>query len=183
MQKRKIFIIFLSAILIGLAIIAMFEIKKQTQEKWLAYSDSKYGYSIKYPNTWYLKKDGDVVSIESTKKPLYWDSGVGPKDPNAVAEEGYSIKIIVYNNDNNLSLAEYLKSAIPSENFVMQPIMIGRLEAVEAHEKDAWIMFLPNYFLVHNNYIYEIGCGDKSNGLNGLKDTAEQIVQSFSFTE
>lgn len=203
-MKKQIIIIFLFVTIIGLTIIAIFEIRKQTQQEsitlqkeiteWLIYTDSKYGYSIKYPNTWYLRKDGDIVSIENTKKPLYWDTGVGPKDPNAVAEEGYSVKIIVHNNKNSLPLAEYLKSIFPGGgiddlgkqkigNFVMQQTVINGLEAVEAHEEDAWNYFSPNYFLVHGSYIYEIGCGDKSEGLNGLQDIAKQILQSFSFTK
>jgi len=168
--------------------------KKITE--WLTYTDSKYGYSIKYPNTWYLKKETidsrDFVSIESTKKPLYGDTGVGPRDPDAVALDGYSVMVIVHNNDNNFSLTDYLKSIIPNDShddsgkprsdyFVMKQTVINGLEAIEMHEENGWVAFSPDYFLAHDNYIYEIGCENLDRGLNGLQGIAEQIVQSFSF--
>lgn len=44
---------------------------------WKTYTNSKYGYSFKFPDNWYLKEFGDIVRVDS--QPLQNDQmGMGP---------------------------------------------------------------------------------------------------------
>lgn len=202
-MKGKIIATIISFIvLIGIIGASILELRKSKgTTEWQTYTNQEYGYAIDYPANWYLreeknvfdwhfekngkssdyfiKKEEHILFIESSEKPLYWSSGLVGENSDEVTEQGYSISIVSYKNTENFSLKEYIKATFGRYGeFEIKDVFINQLKAIEAHEKDAFITYLPHYFLTYNNYIYEIRCRDEN---SGLEEIAEQIVQSFRF--
>jgi len=172
MRNSKIIIILSFAVLAVLVVLGL----KNHETKWRTYQNHEAGYAIDYPGDWFLRTEDEILFIESTEKPLYFSSGFEPENIDEFATNGYSISIVGYKNTQNLSLKKYIQEIFNFNAFESKEVLIGQIEAIEAHEKDAWISYLPHYFLYNNSYIYEIRCRDERSDLEQL---AKNIVESF----
>lgn len=151
--------------------------KGEKNTEWRTYVNQEHGYSIEYPDDWYIREENNALFIDSIDKPIGAIIDITAKE-NGTFVRGYNVSIIAYENLGNLSLEEYINSVFMEELVDITETRINKLRVLEAHEVNSIITFLPHYFLEHNGFIYEIRCRDE---YSGLEDVAKSIIHTLRF--
>ncbi len=138
---------------------------------WKTYTNTEYGFELKYPNDWELKSTNSFLSIRSKidYDNIVGEINYGPSDP---------INIQVHVNSKNSSVndwfgAEYGKDEVFSKKLVK----INNMDAIEANV--AGIMSYNSTYLGSTDYILEFYTPADSLYLN----TYNQILSTFRFLD
>lgn len=84
--------------------------KQEITKDWKVYPNSKFGYSIKYPQDWYL------VDEENSEKVIFSTTQNGQKPTDSI-KDWAKVQIQIFENHEKISLKDWLSKNQESENF------------------------------------------------------------------
>lgn len=94
---------------------------------WRTYTNTKYGYSIKYPPKWHTWNNDYGKTIEESES--NWIFPDGQDNPGIGLGYGITISANRTTDGKNLSSSEYVKQiTIPSQNILRQGLPLDRLK-------------------------------------------------------
>jgi hypothetical protein len=162
---------------------------------WKTYISNKYGYSIKYPQSWILKEngEGEVVTIESLK-------GISISQTANPAEDEKTngfFNIIVRENSNNLSLKNWFDEnetcgstqfgcAPDSPKFSHSSIINGKETLIADQNLPGPLgEAIKVYYFAHDKNVYEFlfFFPEEETSRQLFENIYNQILSTFKFLE
>jgi len=198
-KKRKLLIgLIIVLIIVAVGLTAWFLYQKNFG--WSTYSNSKYGYSLRYPSKWaldatYAEKDfvngvGSELIISNYKNPL---AQLESKNPPA---DLVAVKIAVYKVDASTTLSEFVRSKVifllrDDADFVKHKTSLAGLEGeqlvyIQSGEKGGILSVKTvvkkdtNIFVLSlNSFKQDLSGKDKYKLPDALADVHSAILNSF----
>jgi len=164
------------------------KVVKDETLNWKTYRNEEYGFEIKYPTNWSVKKEGlgSVVSEFVTKQiePLAQIKFVSSEDP------AKTVSIIISNNSKGYSLEAWIR--IYQETSPVGPSFLGQVDEFTIDENKGikgWFGCCMTYkqtvFLTKGNKTYQIegGIRDLKTGTYNYEEVFNQMLSTFRFLE
>lgn len=126
----------------------------------LTYTDPRFGFSIAYPDTDFIKS-GKTKEANLVQEVLFYDKELAKSDTTNLQPP--SCAIYVYTNNDRTPLAQWIAKNKPYE-YQNGPITSATIGNTQGYKVTFEIMIYPGefYFIEQGNYVYElIYCGDE----------------------
>lgn len=150
------------------------------------YTDGDVRFSMEIPHAWFVrtfkddvsdvKYSGIMASIENSPKPLFWSSGKGPDNENAVSLTGIAVKIF-REPYFNAKFNDYLDTHYQKGMYQTKEVKIGKnLPATLVWSDNYYQKYNQEYVFVSGDYVYTIGIRQEN-----MKDdvTINTMLKSF----
>ena len=141
---------------------------------WKTYTNSKYGFTLKYPQNLSVKETSNIIIFNA----------VGNKDNETV------FALIVYENPNNLSLKDYETKNTgesgmgPSVYYSSSQLVTLENGTKVYYQKEEISCFSKcgSYIWINKDKIYKF-LGSVNSGIKDQKQIMDQILSTFKFTQ
>ncbi|MBD3238817.1 MAG: hypothetical protein GF332_04235 [Candidatus Moranbacteria bacterium] len=175
--------------------------KKEIQEQWQQYTNNKYGYSLRYPNDWYIEDENANAPIENTD---FEDNSIktggelilsnynldqlNPDDPQSLPDDFRIMRLLIYQDDkgtmtiNDLAQAKSYIDKLKAEKIGFKAENMIGYEYISATYRDGSVdANIPRIeiFFQENNRFYVFNFGYIPIEDDQTRKTMERIASTF----
>lgn len=146
--------------------------------QWKNYTKSNYSFSIKYPAEWILKEDNNGLAGQLYRIFLYDNNN-----------QYNWLNIDIFDNSTGISLDQYLKESIYTQNKTKQDVVVGGVTGERYTYLKDWDDFIESQdvtFLSRDKQIISISLSI-DNGIkdqvkrNQIQEIFDKIISTFKF--
>ncbi len=152
---------------------------------WKTYTNSKYGFELKYPSNHQPKI---LENLDSSGQLFYWSISEPVFKEGDVGEFSSSVGISVWDNSKQLTLLDWAKLNQGNSNYNLDNISDFKNETLAGHKAVSylWRGELSGYgktvIIENGKTLFVLGVG-ADNNTESLWQNFDQILSSFKFTQ